>query len=103
MSEDYNRKIKELNYKLEQLNGNNKISLLPSFLDIQNINIIYFVIPVIVFFLLILIKPNIIITKIKDKKTFLYNNKVNYLKVFLIILFLIFIEIVIYFLSKLKS
>lgn len=102
MIEDYNKKIKDLHSKIEQLNNNSKINLLP-FLDIQNINIIYFVIPVFIFILLIITKPNIIMSKVKNKTTFLYDNKINYLKMFLIILFLIFIEIIIYFILNMKS
>ena len=97
MSNYYDSKLEELRMKIEKLD-NSKRNLLPSFLNINVIS--YVIIPFIIFILLIIIKPDIIMYKIKNKKTFLYDKKISYLKIFL---FLIFIEIIIYFISNIKS
>ena len=54
-------------------------------------------------FILILIKPKIVMVSIKDDKTFFTEDKLSYVKVFCIVMFVIILEVIIYFINNVKK
>ena len=101
----YDTKINDLSEKVHQLLNNTQQTYIPSFLKFKNINIlhVYIAIPIIFFIIFIIIRPNIIMTEVKDPKTFFVTKKVSYIKLFLILLLIIGIEVIIYFVLNIKS
>ena len=100
MSDDYTEKLQKLTNKVDEITSVKQKSFIP-----VNINplYIYIAIPVIIFFILLIAKPKIFTTQIKDDKTFFIENKISYIKILFVILFVIITEVVIYFIFNVKK
>ena len=88
-NENYKDRLTYLSNKVDQLLDNKPVTLIPTFVtdSVKNINIKYilFSIPIIVLILLLIIKPNFILTTVKNKKTFFLETKLSILKLSLVI------------------
>ena len=100
----YQEKLTQLTNKVNDITSIRQTSFRPAFFP-KNINpiYIYIAIPIILFFILIVAKPKIVTESIKDNKTFFTESKLSYIKVFCIIMFVIILEVVIYFINNVKK
>ena len=100
----YLEKLNQLTNKVNDITSITQKSFIPNFIP-KNINplYIYIGIPIIIFFILILIKPKIVMVSIKDDKTFFTEDKLSYVKVFCIVMFVIIVEVIIYFINNVKK
>ena len=101
----YDTKINDLNEKVNQILNNKQQSYIPSFMKFKNINMLHFYIgiPIIFFIIFIITRPNIIMSEVKDPKTFFKTKKISYIKLFLILLLIIGIEVIVYFILNIKT
>ena len=100
----YEEKLNQLTNKVNDITTVRQKSFMPTFIP-KNINPIYIYIgiPLIIFFILIVAKPKIVMDSIKNDKTFFTESKLSYIKVFCIIMFVIILEVVIYFINNVKK
>jgi len=101
--EHYKEKLLQLTNKVNDITSVNQKSFIPSFIP-SNIKpiYIYIAVPIILFFVLLLSKPEIIMTNVKDNNTFFNENKISYVKLSFVLIFIIVLEVVIYFITNVK-
>jgi hypothetical protein len=92
-----------LSDKVDEITSVRKKSFIPNIIP-KNINYLYVYIgiPIICCIILTITKPKIVMTETKDKSTFFIDRKLSYSKLFFIIIFVIMVEIIIYFLLNVK-
>lgn len=109
MDENYNIRLNELTRQVNSITNINNINSPSSFFsnitNVINSNYLYIYagIPVVVFILLIIIKPKFIMKEIKDEKTFFIDKKINYSIIFIIIFIILIIETVYYFVNNVNK
>lgn len=104
MNDNYQEKLNYLTSKVNDITNINQKSFIPTFVP-KNINplYIYIGIPIIIFFILIASKPNIVMENINDKTFFTAESKLSYIKLFCIIMVVIIVEVIIFFINNIKK
>jgi uncharacterized membrane protein (DUF106 family) len=97
--EHYKEKLLQLTNKVNDITSVTQKSFIPT--NIKPIYV-YIAVPIILFFVLLLSKPEIIMTNVKDNNTFFNENKISYVKLSFVLLFVIVLEVVIYFITNVK-
>jgi hypothetical protein len=108
MDENYDTRLNELTRQVNSITNNNVNNSNTFFSNISNsiksnYLYIYVGIPIIIFIILIILKPKFIMKEIKDEKTFFIDNKINYSVVFIIIFVILIIETVYYFINNINK
>jgi hypothetical protein len=98
--EEYKNRLNQLVNKVNHVTDVKQKSLIPIKF---NILYIYIGVPILFFIILLITKPGIIMTEVKDEKTFFIDKKINYIKVLLFTGIAGVISCVIYFVNNFKN
>lgn len=101
--EIYKDKLLILSNKVDEMTSVRQKSFIPNIIpNYINPMYIYIGIPIICYIILFITKPDIIMVKMTDNNTFFTSTKISYYKLFLITIFIIIVELILYFTINVK-